>query len=88
MAGTVLSGSGVGHNRIRVDCDGINNVFNVVHNLGTRLLIVQVWDEATYELVYVDVVSTDNDTIQITFTEIPDASKFYLVHIISKMDSF
>lgn len=88
MAGIVLSGSGIGHNRIRVDCDGINNVFNVVHNLGTRLLIVEVWDETNYELVYVDVVSTDDDTVQITFAVVPDASKFYLVHIISKMDSF
>lgn len=88
MAGTVLSGSGVGHNRIRVDCDGVNSTFTVTHNLGTRLLIVQVWDEATYELVDVDVVSTGDDTLTITFAVVPDSSKFYLVHIISKMDSF
>ena len=88
MAGIALTGSGVGHNRIRIDCDGTNNIFNVVHNLGTRLLIVQIWDEANYELVYADIVSTDNDTVQVTFEVVPPGTDNYLVHIISKMDSF
>ena len=88
MAGIALTGSGVGHNRIRIDCDGTNNIFNVVHNLGTRFLIVQIWDEANYELVYADIVYTDNDTVQVTFEVVPPGTDNYLVHIISKMDSF
>ena len=88
MAGIALTGSGVGHNRIRIDCDGTNIIFNVVHNLGTRLLIVQIWDEANYELVYAEIVSTDNDTVQVTFEVVPPGTDNYLVHIISKMDSF
>lgn len=88
MAGTVLSGSGIASNRIKIDCDGINNVFSVVHNLGTRFLIVQIWDEANYELVNADIVSTDNDTVQVTFAVVPSGTDNYLVHIISKMDSF
>jgi len=88
MAGTVLTGSGIGSNRIKIDCDGTNNVFSVVHNLGTRFLIVQIWDEANYELVNADIVSTDNDTVQVTFAVVPPGTDNYLVHIISKMDSF
>lgn len=88
MPGKVISGSNIGHNRQRIDCDGINNVFTVTHNLGTQLLIVQVWDESTYEKVIVDIDAASADTVDISFAVVPTADKFYLVHIMGHMDSF
>jgi hypothetical protein len=88
MAGKVISGSGIGHNRKRIECDGINNVFTVTHNLGTQLLIVQVWDATTLEQVIVDIDATSVDTIDVSFAVVPTNDKVYIVHIIGHMDSF
>ncbi len=88
MAGTITSSSGIGHNRLKLYADGINNVFTITHNLGWEYLIVQVWDEITGEKVIVDLDVTTPDTIDVSFAVVPTNDKIYLVHIISLVNSF
>jgi len=60
--------------------DGTNTVYAVTHNLGTRDVIVQLYDNATYDTVYVDSVRTDANTVTLTFATAP-ASNAYRVLI-------
>jgi hypothetical protein len=46
-------------------------VFAVTHNLGTRDVMVQVYDNATYDTVYVDVVRTSVNVVTLTFASTP-----------------
>lgn len=43
----------------------------VTHNLGTRNVIVQLFDTSSYETVYADVVRTDTNTVTLTFANAP-----------------
>jgi len=60
--------------------DGTNTVYAVTHNLGTRDVIVQLYDNATYDSVYTDTVRTDANTVTLTFATAP-ASNAYRVLI-------
>ena len=60
--------------------DGSNTIYDVTHNLGTRDVIVQVYDNATYETVYVDVARYSANAISLTFATAP-ASNAYRVLI-------
>lgn len=46
----------------------------VNHNLGTRDVIVQLYDTATYDTVYADVVRTDTNNVAVTFSSTPTNS--------------
>jgi len=43
----------------------------VTHNLGTRNVIVQLYDSSSYETVYADAVRTDTNTVTLTFASAP-----------------
>lgn len=45
----------------------------VTHSLGTRNVIVQLFDTSSYETVYADVVRTDLNTVTLTFATAPGA---------------
>lgn len=51
----------------------------ITHNLGTRDIIVQLYDTATYETVYADVVRTNTTQATITFASTPTNSIKVLV---------
>lgn len=61
--------------------NGTNTSFAVEHNLGTRDVQVQVYDNATYDTVEVDVVRTDTNTVTVSFSAAP-ASNAYRVVVI------
>lgn len=44
---------------------------SVTHNLGTRDVIVQLYDTSSYETVYADVVRTDGNRVTLTFESAP-----------------
>lgn len=49
--------------------DGISSTFNVVHNLGTEDIIIQMWDNITKKLINIeDAEIIDQNTIEISFT--------------------
>ena len=51
----------------------------ITHNLGTRDVIVQVYDAATYETVMCDVVRTDTNNVTLNFATAPGASSLRVV---------
>jgi hypothetical protein len=61
--------------------NGTNVSFALVHGFNTKDVVVNVYDNATYDTVEVDVVRTDNDTVTVTFAEAPDASAYRVVII-------
>lgn len=56
--------------------NGSSTIFDVVHNLGTRDVIVQVYDNATYETVYVDVARYSVNAISLTFATAPSIDAY------------
>ena len=46
----------------------------VTHNLGTRDVIVQLYDSSSYETVNADVVRTDTNTVTLSFAEAPSSN--------------
>ena len=51
--------------------DGTNTGFNVDHNLGTRDVIVQLYDNSTYDTVFADVVRETVNRVTVTFAVPP-----------------
>jgi hypothetical protein len=49
----------------------ISATATITHNLGTRDVIIQLYDTVTYETVYSDNVRTTTDTATITFASSP-----------------
>jgi len=60
--------------------DGSATAYVITHNLGTRAVVIQVYDAASYDTVIADVVRTSTDTATITFASAP-ASNAYVVVI-------
>jgi hypothetical protein len=50
--------------------DGSNTSIAVTHNLGTRDVIVQLYDNTTYDTIYCDVVRTSTTVVTITTTNV------------------
>lgn len=61
--------------------NGANTSFAVLHNFNTRDVAVNVYDNATYETVEVDVVRTDADTVTVSFTSAPGNNAYRVVVI-------
>lgn len=59
--------------------DGSKTSFTITHSLGSRDIIIQVYDGATYDEVIVDTVRTSTTTATISFATAPAASKVYRV---------
>ena len=51
--------------------DGSATAIAVTHNLGSRDVIVQLYDTSSYETVIADVVRTDTNTVTMTFGSAP-----------------
>ena len=64
--------------------DGTATALTVTHNLGTRDVIVQIYDNTNYDTVYADVVRTSTSACTITFATAP-ASGAYKA-LVTKID--
>ena len=62
-----------------VSGDGTTTAFTVTHNMGTRDVIVQVYDTTTYETVITDVTRTSTSVVTIDFGIAPAVSANYRV---------
>lgn len=56
--------------------------FAITHNLGSRDVIVQVYDNATYDEVMVDITRTSTNQVTIGFAKAPATGKTYRVVVI------
>jgi hypothetical protein len=56
--------------------NGSASTFTVTHNLGTKNVQVQVWDNATWETVLCDVARTTTSAISVSFAVAPTSNEF------------
>jgi hypothetical protein len=61
--------------------DGVNTVISITHNFGTRDVVVQVYDNSTYETVTCLVTRPTINTVQLTFISPPSANQFRVLVI-------
>jgi hypothetical protein len=61
--------------------NGALTSISVTHNLGTRDVVVNVYDNATYDTVEVDVVRTDTNTVTVSFATAPTTNAYRVVVI-------
>ena len=61
--------------------DGSATTITVTHNLGTRDVVVSVYDSATYAEVIADVVHATTNTVTITFSVAPASNAYRCVVI-------
>lgn len=54
--------------------DGSTLAYTVTHNLGSLDVIVQLYDNSTYDTVYADVVRTNTNQITVTFATAPSSN--------------
>ena len=54
--------------------DGSTLAYSVSHNLGSLDVIVQLYDNSTYDTVYADVVRTNTNQITVTFASAPSTN--------------
>tara|TARA_A100000172_G_scaffold48821_1_gene30538 strand:+ start:10663 stop:11733 length:1071 start_codon:yes stop_codon:yes gene_type:complete len=54
--------------------DGSATSIAVTHNLGSRDVTVQLYDNSSYDTVYADVVRTDTNTVTVGFTSAPSSN--------------
>lgn len=59
--------------------DATNTAYTITHNLGTRDLIIQLYDAATYDTIYADVARTSTNQATVTFSRPPGASAIRIV---------
>lgn len=59
--------------------DGVQTSYSVVHNFGTRAVVVQVYDSSSYDTVIADVVRTTADAVTVSFSVAPASSAYTVV---------
>ena len=59
--------------------NGTNTSFAITHSLGTRDVVVNVYDNSGYDTVETDVVRTDTNTVTITFASAPATDAYRVV---------
>ena len=59
--------------------DGVNVNYVVQHGFGTRDVVVQVYDVATYDTVVTDVVRTDTNNVTVSFSSAPASNAYRVV---------
>ena len=64
--------------------DGSTTAITITHSLGTRDVIIQLYDNSTYDTVYADVVRTTTDTATITFATAPASNDIRV--LVTKID--
>jgi len=68
-------GTQIGNNSFAASIgDGTNTSYTVTHNFNSKDVIVQLYDNSTFDTVYADVVRDTVNTVEVTFTVAPTAN--------------
>ena len=59
--------------------DATKTSFTITHNLGSRDVVIQVYDNSTYDEVMVDISRTTTNSATIAFAQAPASGKVYRV---------
>jgi hypothetical protein len=59
--------------------DGTNTAYTITHSLNSRDVIVQVYDNASYDTVFTDVVRATVNTVVVTFATAPSSNAYRVV---------
>lgn len=78
-AGSTTTTPVLGRIASQVIGDGANTSYTVTHNFGTRAVMVQVFDTASYDTVIADVVRTTTDSVTVSFSVAPTSNEFTVV---------
>lgn len=61
--------------------DGAATSFTIQHGFGTREVMIQVYDAATYDTVIADTVRTDTNNVTVAFSSAPSSDAYVVVVI-------
>jgi len=65
--------------KVSANLTGVATSYAITHNLGTRDVTVNVYDNATYDTVETDVVRTDANIVTISFAVAPTSNAYRVV---------
>jgi hypothetical protein len=65
--------------KVSANLTGVATSYAITHNLGTRDVAVNVYDNATYETVETDIVRTDANTVTVSFAVAPTSNAYRVV---------
>ena len=65
--------------KVSANLTGSATSYAITHNLGTRDVTVNVYDNATYETVETDIVRTDSNTVTVSFAVAPTSNAYRVV---------
>lgn len=88
-----FTNDGVTYHNIPIGPDNIQDSYSttltatsgaqsVTHNLGSRKVIVQLYDSVTYETLYADIVRTSLNVVTVTFVSTPPNAVIAMVQLI------
>ena len=71
----------VAHKYVQAFGNGTSTQYAIVHNMGTKDVIVQVSTADTYEVVYANTVITDENTVTLNFAQAPSENAYRVIVI-------
>ena len=66
-----------------IEGDGTTTTFTISHNLGTRNVVFEIYDATTYEKVYVQVIHSTANAVQVIFAQAPAVGEDYIISVIA-----
>lgn len=66
-----------------IEGDGTTTTFTINHALGTRNVVFEIYDAATYEKVYVQVIHSTTNAVQVIFAQAPAVGEDYIITVIA-----
>ena len=63
--------------------DNDTTQFTINHDLGTRNVVFEIYDETTYEKVYVQVIHTSTTALNIIFAQAPTSEEKYHITVLA-----
>jgi hypothetical protein len=80
-SGTIQSGGYSVPRKFTTSVTGATTSFTITHNLGTRDVVVSVYNNTTFDAVYTSITHSTTNTVTVSFLTAPGSSTFRVVVI-------